>query len=159
MKAEAYLRIKTEQDGLPWPLLAEAPGKLRRRPATAPENHMIKQFVAVLSMTLATAAMAEGPTCNAAATEKKLAGAAKTSFLTKCEKDAKATCEAASMEKKLSGAAKTSFEKKCITDAVGGEKDAKAACEAASKEKKLSGAAKTSFETKCIKDAEAKPAS
>ena len=63
------------------------------------------------------------------------------------------------MEKKLSGAAKTSFETKCVKDAVGGETSAKAACEAASKEKKLSGAAKTSFETKCIKDAEAKPAS
>jgi len=39
--------------------------------------------------------------------------------LTKCEKDATAACQAASKEKKLSGAAKTSFEKKCIKDAVG----------------------------------------
>ena len=62
-------------------------------------------------------------------------------------------CEASSKEKKLAGAAKTSFEKKCVADAVGGEMSAKATCEAASKEKKLSGAAKTSFETKCIKDA------
>jgi hypothetical protein len=80
---------------------------------------MLKQIVVVLTLTLATAAMAEGPTCNAAAAEKKLSGAAKTSFLTKCEKDATATCQAASKEKKLSGAAKTSFEKKCVTDAVG----------------------------------------
>ena len=72
---------------------------------------MIKTLVLALSMTLATAAMAEGPSCSAAGTEKKLAGAAKTSFLTKCEKDATATCEAASKEKKLSGAPKTSFEK------------------------------------------------
>lgn len=57
--------------------------------------------------------------CSAAAKEKKLAGAAKTSFLQKCEKDAKAACEAASKEKKLSGAAKNSFEKKCVKDAVG----------------------------------------
>jgi hypothetical protein len=78
---------------------------------------VIKPLALVLSMTLATAAMAQGQSCNAAATEKKLAGAAKTSFLTKCETDAKATCEAASMEKKLSGAAKTSFETKCIKDA------------------------------------------
>ncbi len=83
------------------------------------ENHVLKQIVAVLTLTLANAAMAEGPTCNAAATDKKLAGAAKTSFLTKCEKDATATCQAASKEKKLSGAAKTSFEKKCVQDAVG----------------------------------------
>ena len=80
---------------------------------------MIKHLAVVLSLFLATAAMAEGPTCNAAATEKKLAGAAKTSFLTKCEKDATAACQAASKEKKLSGAAKTSFEKKCVKDAVG----------------------------------------
>jgi hypothetical protein len=32
--------------------------------------------------------MAEGPTCNAAAAEKKLSGAAKTSFEKKCIKDA-----------------------------------------------------------------------
>ena len=79
---------------------------------------MLKQFIAVLFLTLATAAMAEGA-CNAGAAEKKLAGAAKTSFLSKCEKDAKATCEAAAKDKKLAGAAKTSFEKKCVKDAVG----------------------------------------
>lgn len=122
---------------------------------------MIKPLVLILSMTLATAVMAEGPSCSAAATEKKLAGAARTSFLKKCERDATATCQTSSMEKKLSGAAKTSFEKKCVTDSVGGEVAAKATCVAASREKKLSGAAKTSFETKCVKDAmgESKPVS
>jgi len=80
---------------------------------------MIKHLALILSLTLATAAMAEGPTCIAAAAEKKLSGAAKTSFLKKCEKDATAACQAASKEKKLSGAAKTSFEKKCIKDAMG----------------------------------------
>ncbi|HET7527765.1 MAG TPA: hypothetical protein VFK10_17610 [Burkholderiaceae bacterium] len=81
---------------------------------------MTKQIVLVLALAaLATAAMAEGPTCNASAAEKNLAGAAKSSFLKKCEKDAKATCEAASKEKKLAGAAKSSFEKKCVKDAVG----------------------------------------
>lgn len=67
----------------------------------------------------ATAALAQGPTCNAAAAEKKLAGAAKTSFLKKCEKDASAVCTNAAAEKKLNGAAKTSFTKKCVKDAVG----------------------------------------
>jgi hypothetical protein len=80
---------------------------------------MIKQIVLVLSLALATSAMAEGPTCNAAAAEKTLAGAAKSSFLKKCEKDAKTTCETASKEKKLAGAAESSFEKKCVKDAVG----------------------------------------
>jgi hypothetical protein len=53
------------------------------------------------------------------AAEKKLAGAAKTSYLKKCEKDATATCDAAAAEKKLAGAAKNSFTKKCVKDAVG----------------------------------------
>lgn len=66
-------------------------------------------------------------TCEAQAAEKKLAGAAKTSFVQKCEKDAAAalatataTCEAQASEKKLAGAAKSSFTKKCIKDATGG---------------------------------------
>jgi hypothetical protein len=55
----------------------------------------------------------------AGATEKKLAGAAKNSFMKKCEKDATATCEASAGDRKLAGAAKNSFLKKCIKDAVG----------------------------------------
>ena len=57
--------------------------------------------------------------CSDMALEKKLAGAAKNSFLKKCEKDAKASCEADSDEKKLNGAARTSHMKKCVSDAVG----------------------------------------
>lgn len=61
--------------------------------------------------------------CDARAAEKKLAGAAKNSFLKKCERDAKADaskndCEAKAAEKKLKGAAKNSFTKKCIADAA-----------------------------------------
>ena len=37
----------------------------------------------------------------------------------KCETDAQKTCDAQAAEKKLNGAAKTSFTKKCVTDAVG----------------------------------------
>jgi len=54
---------------------------------------------------------------------KKLSGAAKTSFVKKCEADAKAaapSCEDKAVDKngkKLSGAAKTSFVKKCEADA------------------------------------------
>ena len=50
---------------------------------------------------------------------KPLAGAAKTSFMTKCMHD---SCEAKAMGsdgKKLAGAAKTSHNKKCMTDSVG----------------------------------------
>lgn len=57
--------------------------------------------------------------CTARATAKKLAGAAQTSFMKKCQKDATATCDASASTKKLSGAARTSFTKKCVNDAVG----------------------------------------
>lgn len=76
-------------------------------------------FTASVLMLLSHAAWAQDLTCTAAATEKKLAGAAKTSFLKKCEKDTTARCELAAQEKKLAGAAKNSFTKKCIKDAVG----------------------------------------
>jgi len=62
---------------------------------------------------------ADGPSCTASSADKKLAGAAKTSFMKKCEKDAVATCDAAATERKIFGAAKTSFSKKCLKDAVG----------------------------------------
>jgi hypothetical protein len=63
-----------------------------------------------------------GSACEAMADQKKLAGAARTSFLKKCEGDAKgnqagAACEATAKEKKLAGAAKSSFMKKCVADA------------------------------------------
>ncbi len=74
---------------------------------------------ASLAVGLSSAAFAQSPSCNAQATEKKLAGAAKTSFVTKCEKDAGAACDKQAADKKLSGAAKTSFTAKCVKDAVG----------------------------------------
>jgi hypothetical protein len=58
-------------------------------------------------------------TCKSDAADKKLAGAAQKSFMTKCEKDAKAACEKSSMDMKLAGAAKTSHMKKCMSDATG----------------------------------------
>jgi hypothetical protein len=64
-------------------------------------------------------AAAQTATCKSQAAEKKLAGAALKSFVTKCEKDSKATCDASATEKKLSGAARSSFTKKCINDAIG----------------------------------------
>ena len=71
----------------------------------------------------ASGAMAGGAmsNCEAQAVEKKLAGAAKTSFVKKCETDAgtsvTAACDSKAAEKKLAGAAKTSFTKKCMADA------------------------------------------
>jgi hypothetical protein len=64
-------------------------------------------------------AFAQGSTCKAQASEKKLAGAALNSFMKKCETDAQKACDASASGKKLAGAAKASFTKKCVTDAVG----------------------------------------
>ena len=71
------------------------------------------------SLSLATPGHAQTATCKAQSTEKKLAGAALTSFMKKCETDAAKACDISAKEKKLAGAAKTSFEKKCVSDAVG----------------------------------------
>jgi hypothetical protein len=65
------------------------------------------------------AAAALAATCKETATEKKLAGAALTSFMTKCQKDAHASCDATAQDRKLNGAAKTSFTTKCVNDAIG----------------------------------------
>ncbi|KAF0102375.1 MAG: hypothetical protein FD187_658 [bacterium] len=81
---------------------------------------MRQLLIAVVSTLFAiNMAFAADAGCEAKATEKKLAGAAKTSFIKKCEADAKAgsSCEAQAAEKKLAGAAKTSFMKKCEADA------------------------------------------
>jgi hypothetical protein len=72
---------------------------------------------------IGTQTFAADASCEAKAAEKKLAGAAKTSFIKKCMKDAgsvnpRSACEAKAGEKKLHGAARTSFVKKCEKDAA-----------------------------------------
>jgi len=83
---------------------------------------MTKTFaLAALALCLAgapTFAFADD-SCSAQATAKKLGGAAKTSFLTKCAATAQDTCDKAAADKKLAGAAKTAFTKKCVNDATG----------------------------------------
>ncbi|HEX5806562.1 MAG TPA: hypothetical protein VFY31_09545 [Macromonas sp.] len=83
---------------------------------------MLKRWTLGLVLSgLAFGSFAQDMTCEAKATEKKLAGAAKNSFVKKCEKDSKSNaCEATAKEKKLAGAAKNSFVKKCQKDAAGG---------------------------------------
>jgi len=118
------------------------------------ESHMQKLIIAALVSFLAANAAFSADDCAARAAEKKLAGAAKNSFMKKCEKDAAGSaapaCEARAAEKKLAGAAKNSFVKKCEKDAAA---LAAPSCEARAAEKKLAGAAKNSFVTKCEKDA------
>ena len=76
----------------------------------------------------AFAAHAADATCEAKAAEKKLAGAAKTSFVKKCMKDSgSATCESKAADKKLAGAAKNSFVKKCLKDGAAAPAPAPAA--------------------------------
>ena len=79
-------------------------------------------IVAAIGLFAANVAVAANPACETQATEKKLAGAAKTSFMKKCETDAMdaatKACNTQAEEKKLAGAAKTSFTKKCVTDAA-----------------------------------------
>lgn len=62
---------------------------------------------------------AQNPTCTVNATEKKLAGAAKNSFMQKCERDARTACENDAISQRTNGAAKEAHIKKCVREAVG----------------------------------------
>lgn len=71
---------------------------------------------------LAGQAYAANAACEKSADDKKLAGAARTSHIKKCEKDmagaaGSPACEKSADDKKLAGAARTSHIKKCMTDA------------------------------------------
>ena len=79
---------------------------------------MAKMVLASVLVLLAGAAQA-AETCRVEAANKKLAGAALTGFMTKCESDAKAKCEASAGERRLAGAAKYSFTKKCVSEHIG----------------------------------------
>ena len=80
---------------------------------------MIKTLTLALATLFCISAFAQDANCTATATEKKLAGAAKNSFLKKCERVATEKCELVAKEKKLAGAAKNSNVKKCVKEAVG----------------------------------------
>jgi hypothetical protein len=71
---------------------------------------------------MASQAYAANAACEKSADEKKLAGAARTSHIKKCEKEmgagGSAACEKSADEKKLAGAARTSHIKKCEADAM-----------------------------------------
>ena len=73
-------------------------------------------LAAALSLVASTAFAAS---CKVDAADKKLAGAAMTSFMKKCETDAKTACDKSAADKKLAGAAKDSHIKKCVSDSVG----------------------------------------
>ena len=83
----------------------------------------------------AEAAPASG--CEAKAAEKKLAGAAKSSFMKKCEKDAAAAAPAAKPEAKADG--RKAQQEKMKT------------CNKEAKEKGLKGAERKAFMSSCLK--------
>ena len=110
-------------DGAEFASLARRCGRLVYRwvadynAANPPWEESMKKLTLVLALCIMS-----GPafaTCKSDAADKKLAGAALKSFMTKCERDATTTCETDSKDKKLAGAAKTSHMKKCVGDAVG----------------------------------------
>ncbi len=82
---------------------------------------LIATLVATFTLVAGQAHAADA--CADKAADKKLAGAAKNSFMKKCEKDAgmaapNDACMTKATDKKLAGAAKTSFMKKCERDAM-----------------------------------------
>ena len=81
---------------------------------------MKRFFLVVMLSAFAVGSAVAQETCESKAISKDgkpLAGAAKTSFLKKCKRDACAAKAVSSEGKKLSGAAKNSFMKKCQASA------------------------------------------
>jgi hypothetical protein len=97
-------------------------------------------FIAALAALFAGSMAIADSDCLAKAAEKKLSGAARSSFVTKCVRDG---CEAAAAEKKLAGAARSSFTTKCTADGL------RPLCEEQAAGKKLAGAARDSYLKKC----------
>lgn len=79
----------------------------------------MKSLALAVALVFAAGNAFAADSCSVEAGAKKLAGAAKSSFMKKCEGDAKASCDKEAATKKLAGAAKTSFTTKCVKDAVG----------------------------------------
>ncbi|MCC6887180.1 MAG: hypothetical protein IT536_01370 [Hyphomicrobiales bacterium] len=84
---------------------------------------MIRIITAAAATVALVSFYAAGPSlaasCKEEAAKRKLAGAALTSFMGKCEREAQESCDAKAGSQKLAGAAKTSFTKKCLSEAVG----------------------------------------
>ena len=79
----------------------------------------MKAFVLAVAFSFTLSGGVSAMTCKDDTSAKKLAGAAATSHMKKCETEATAKCKAELQCKKLAGAAKTSHMKKCVSDAVG----------------------------------------
>jgi hypothetical protein len=99
-------------------------GKETFEPPAIEEEVMIRIITAVVATVALASIVSVGPSfaqsCKEKAAKQKLAGAALTSFMGKCEREAEAACDTKAGAQKLAGAAKNSFTKKCVTEAVGG---------------------------------------
>ena len=86
----------------------------------------MRMILAALALVSMTGLAHAGAACEAKALDKNgkpLAGAAKNSFVKKCEKESGGACAAKALDKNgkpLAGAAKNSFVKKCEKDAAAG---------------------------------------
>jgi hypothetical protein len=103
-----------------------ATGRERKAPPRETSKEVIVKIVMIaLAVSIAAISAASADTCVTKAIDKNgkpLVGAAKTSFMDKCKKDARTECEAKAVDKNgkpLVGAAKTSSTKKCVDDATG----------------------------------------
>lgn len=80
----------------------------------------MRNLIVMAFASLFVASSALAASCADQATEKRLAGAAKNSFMKKCEKDAATACESRAVSKDgkpLAGAAKAASIKKCEAEA------------------------------------------
>jgi hypothetical protein len=73
----------------------------------------------IIGSTAVRAADPPAPACTTTVQDKKLSGAAKTSFMTRCKNDTIARCDEMATNRKLFGAARNSFTNKCVNDGVG----------------------------------------
>lgn len=80
---------------------------------------MTKAALMLAALFVMTGTAFADESCKSRSDAKNLHGAAQTSFMTKCEKDAKAKCNGDAKAKGLHGAAATSFATKCLKDATG----------------------------------------
>lgn len=110
-------------------------------------------MLVITSLFVGNSALAADASCDAQASDRKLAGAAKTNFVGKCNLTAASavtSCEGQATTKKLAGAAKTGFIRKCYEGSqVPVPKGIY--CESVANEKRLKASAKTSFIKQCIK--------
>jgi hypothetical protein len=120
-----------------------------RRAPTSKGTNMTRLILAAGLALFALQATAE-PTCQAMAAENKLAGAAKASFIKKCEKDARAKCETAADKQKLAGAARNGNVRRCLQETTGPHSNA--SCELSADAKGLAGAARSSHVKKCMRE-------